>query len=348
MVLLPGFVLAQTGKKILELSGNIKGLPGKSTVYLADVNAPTDTIATAVAIDGKFVLKGTIKEPGLHHLQFVESKNKVLLFIGADHVTLSGDMADLKKIKLTGSPSHDDFIAFQKNFNPIFERLQKSTESGSGVSFTDKDYKALNKKLDSFLLANRDSYVSAFVLVVTSQLSDDVSIMERRFNKLNKEVREGYFGRYVKGMIDDSKVGAVGSQAVAFTQADTAGNPVALSSFRGRYVLVDFWASWCRPCRLENPNVVKAYEKFSRKNFTVLGVSLDRSRDAWIKAIYDDKLNWTQVSDLKFWQNEAAAKYKVQSIPQNFLIDPNGKIIARNLRGAALDQKLCEVLGCQN
>jgi peroxiredoxin len=134
---------------------------------------------------------------------------------------------------------------------------------------------------------------------------------------------------------------------VIFVQNDTAGVPVTLESFRGKYVLIDFWASWCRPCRMENPNVVSAYNKFKAKNFTVLGVSLDRTKADWMKAIKDDNLTWTHVSDLKFWSNQVAQQYKVQSIPQNFLIDPNGKIIAKNLRGGDLVNKLCEFLGCE-
>ena len=133
-----------------------------------------------------------------------------------------------------------------------------------------------------------------------------------------------------------------------FTQADTSGNLVSLSSFRGKYVLVDFWASWCGPCRNENPNVVENFNQFQNKNFTVLGVSLDRpgQKDKWLEAIHHDGLTWTHISDLQFWNNAVAKLYHISSIPQNLLVDPQGKIIGKNLRGPDLKAKLCEIFGC--
>src|SRR5687767_2620451 len=227
LCLVPGLAWAQSDKKSLEVTGNIAGLPGRSGVYLADVNEPTDTVAFAVAKDGNFVLKATVKEPGLHYLNFIETKKKALLFIGNDKVKVTGDITDMKSVKVTGSASHDDFMAFQNHFNPIFEQLNKSTQPQSGVTFTNADYEALEKKLDSFILANKDSYVSPFVIVVTSQLSEDMTIIERRYGALTKDVQEGYFGKYVKQLIDDSKIGQVGSSAIEFSQADTTGKPVA-------------------------------------------------------------------------------------------------------------------------
>ena len=150
----------------------------------------------------------------------------------------------------------------------------------------------------------------------------------------------------VKSYFDglSSKAGMVGKAAPEISLPDLEGKTVSLSSFRGKYVLVDFWASWCKPCRYENPNVVSAYNKYKSKNFTILGVSLDQNKGAWQKAIVDDKLNWTHISDLQQWRSVVVPTYKIQGIPYNVLVDPQGKVVAENLRGQELDQKLGEFL----
>ncbi|HKO79378.1 MAG TPA: TlpA disulfide reductase family protein, partial [Chitinophagaceae bacterium] len=301
-----------------------------------------------------FVLQSELKEPMLLNLNMGDGKT-LMTFLDNSSVKITGDIANLKEIKINGSKLNNDFVNFKKTFDPLFEKLMKINQqfqmglrSDSLESEMNAMKNTIQQTIDDFIKKNKASAVSAFLLAATIQLNDDVLLTEKRVNSLKPSALKNMYGTYLTETIAETKVNAVGSMATDFTQTDTSGVPVSLSSFRGKYVLLDFWASWCGPCRQENPNVVANYQKFSPKNFTVLGVSLDRpgQKDKWLQAIYKDNLTWTHVSDLQFWNNAVAQQYRVQGIPQNFLIGPDGKIIAKNLRGQALEQKLCEVLGC--
>ncbi|RYY55354.1 MAG: TlpA family protein disulfide reductase [Chitinophagaceae bacterium] len=278
-----------------------------------------------------------------------------MTFLGNTKTTVKGSITDLPGLKYSGSATATDFAVFQQQFNPLFASLNiqgQLIQSGRATDSTMLAFESMkdsiDKAVDLFINKRRGSVVSAFLLAVTLQINPDLSIAEGRYAKLKPEAVNNTYGTYVRDAVNKTKVTAIGSVAQDFTQTDTAGVKVSLSDFRGKYVLLDFWASWCGPCRQENPNVVANFNKFSSKNFTVLGVSLDRQgqKEKWLEAIHRDRLGWTHVSDLQFWNNAVAKQYNVESIPQNLLIGPDGKIIAKDLRGPALGAKLCEIFGC--
>ena len=277
-------------------------------------------VDSAVIVDGKFRFEGVTPEALAHGLTTRKESNRpMVFFLDNDAMTVTMNESG-KELNIVGSEA-----------NNIFMRNAKITRS--------KGY-----NLDSLIAAHPASPVAAYFVVKDFAYKLDLEGMKAVRAKFDASLNGSSYIQQIESMIARMEKVQVGSEAPDFTLPDVDGNPVSLSSFRGKYVLVDFWAAWCPDCRKENPNIVAAWEKYKDKNFAVLGVSLDRTREQWLAAIEKDKLAWTQVSDLKYWNSEAAVLYCIRWIPMSFLIDPEGKIVAIGLEGEELHNKLEELL----
>jgi peroxiredoxin len=305
-------------KKDISLTGSVKGI-SSGKIYLQKFNNKMfATIDSADIKDGAFQFNEKLILPELYGITLNKNKSPLYVFLEEGKITAEIDTAKyLSASVITGSKSNDLFTAYKKQKNV--------------------DVKA-------FIQQNPASIVSAYVLYRDFSYRLSPEQIKENLDLLDPSLQQTPYVAVLKELVGVLNTVAIGKKAPEFTSLDASGKPFSLSQLRGKYVLVDFWAAWCGPCRRENPNVVSAYQKYHSKGFEVLGVSLDKSKADWIKAIKDDELTWTHVSDLKYWDSAPAKLYGVRAIPSNVLIDPNGLIIARNLRGEELHKKLDELL----
>lgn len=335
------------------IHGKISGNKPAQVYLQAYKNREFINIDSTNLKNGEFNFTGHVDYPYLNFIK-IGTAQPIAFFIENSNIEFNANIDSLSNAVITGSKTNDAYFAFTKELVNYEKRSQMISEL---VSMEKKPvFKELyTAKLDSaenaeiefikqFAIKNSDNILAPYVinrhLIYYLNLKD----LEDLINQLTIKLRGSEYTQQLLTRADLLRSLEPGMTAPAFTQNDTTGNPVSLADFKGKYVLIDFWASWCPSCRAENPKIVDIYKKYRYKKFTILGISLDKSKEKWEQAINDDKLTWTQVSSLQGWENPVAAQYGVNSIPHAILIDPEGKIVKRSISPKELDEFLKEQL----
>ncbi len=354
-------------KQHYTIQGSLGNLNAPATVYLLEVQDQAYVVRdSAVLENGKFTFEGDIdtvagvqivlNREGTGYEGATEGKG---LFLEDGAITIRDSTGSLREAVISGTPNNDAQLRLYEEVTlPLRElqaELEKKQQEATPEMLEDDAFTAeltameqhfnaqVNKLTGDFVYANPDVLVSLYQLMGIAGIESNERV-ESLYNNLSDELKQSFIGKELAGKIARLKLFEIGAIMPELTLPDTSGNPVSTSDFKGQYLLVDLWAGWCAPCRVENPNLVTMYNKYQGKNFNILGVSLDNSRNEWLAAIQKDKLTWPQVSDLKHWNSAAIAHFGINSIPTNYLLDPSGKIIAKDLRGQALRNKLEELL----
>lgn len=343
----------------VTIRGSVSGVDEAREIYLFKVNdkvIPFDT--TEVNSSGDFEMISQVDEIGFYRLGFSQNQNYLSMVIAPDdEISVAGNYGGLEgKADVEGSEETlvlQEYFAsqskFQNTMDSLRREMQYAQQNQNSINYRNALIQARmleqsnEVRIKEFLKDNGDQ-VAALAALTHLSPEKDFELFDEVLNELQPKLENNPIYTKLKKQISNLAQTQVGAEAPDISMAGVDGEPIKLSSFRGKYVLIDFWASWCKPCRIENPNVVRMYNEYKDKDFEIYGVSLDEERNKWLQAIEQDGIKWVQVSDLKGWNNEAAQTYNVNSIPETVLLSPEGEIIARGLRGRDLEEKLKELL----
>lgn len=370
----------KVGKDEYIISGTATGIENGKTIILETQDAtgvmlPKDTVKVE---NGKFEMKGTITEPAFYAIQLEGAQAKIPFILENGEVTIAINKDSISISKVSGTYNNDEYTSFNQDITKVQKKLmdfQTKNMQAMNAAQQAKDTVVINSLMKEFSVIQEEvattskakyityaeshpkSFISA--LIIQGMLNDptaDVAKSEKLYNSLDESLKKTKPGIAIKTKLAEVKgmpsVGATAPPAPAteakwradFSGPNPQGKIISLKESLGKVTIVDFWASWCGPCRQENPNVVALYKELHGKGLNIIGVSLDKDAKAWKDAIAKDKLTWNQVSNLKFWDEPIAAQYKVQSIPATFILDASGNVVAKDLRGAELRAKVLELL----
>jgi len=350
------FAQKKTNKQF-HITGHITNC-ADSLIYIGYGTLNNSVKDSTVVKDGRFTFTGTVSEPVPAMIFTKTFKVQINLYLDNTPITVTSNADSMYSPVVTSkAPVVQEFEAFnqqimanRKSTIALFQQAYALRRQGDTVQAklleakADSQYRWEFTARKNYIETHPSSYISAHELLQHTS-SNTLQESIQMFGALDAAIKASNVGKEVAARIELLSKVDVGKQAINFTQQSVDGKPVQLTDFRGRYVLLEFWASWCGPCRAENPNLVKQYQLYKDKGFDVLGISLDSNKELWKQAIEKDGLPWTHVSDLNGWKNAVAEMYGIRAVPASFLVDPSGKIIAQGLRGESLNKKLEELFG---